>query len=244
MSESRPRPAVEREAKVETLPKEIAERFLAGSLSEAGELTEEDPINSMWRVFEREIEVPGIGNTILAVDYRQHDTSDSLFGGKTEHFDQVRFDYEGAFVRTNHEKDFLIAEMHWYIEKGEYKNPYPFDLMMVHRYVVPEFRNHQGIGTNLYLQAEAWAQQVADIKGEPLILALSTDQPLTMDWAEKLGYRSYPEEEGKRKQILEHPEDFELISETDRKGQDRNPALKKDGESFRVWFQKKLIPGR
>jgi hypothetical protein len=62
-----------------------------------------------------------------------------------------------------------------------------------------------------------------------------------MDWAEARGYAAYPEEAEKRREVIEHPERFTHVSETDAAGQVRNPALERDGERVRLWFKKTLI---
>lgn len=216
------------------LPESLAEGFLDGTLDQDRVPIQSNESSRTWRLFEQEVDVPNLGKVLLRVDYRQFRNDDL-----GEHFDQVRFDYVLP-EPDEHGMHPRIAEMHWYIEKGESGNPYPFDLMQVHRYVVPEYRDRKGVGRHLYEQSERWAQQVADKKGESLRLALSTDQPLTMDWAEGLGYAPYPEEAERRTEVLEHPERFDLVTETDSMGQSRNPALMRDGEKVRIWFAKTL----
>jgi GNAT superfamily N-acetyltransferase len=133
-----------------------------------------------------------------------------------------------------------IAEMYFFRDEGRFGNQYPYDLMQVHRYVDPEYRNRRGVGTYLYEQSELWAKQVARKKGMDLRIALSTDQPDTMNWAEKRGYAPYPEEADKRKEVLEHLDRFTLIDESDVGGQARNTAIERDGKRVRLWFEKTI----
>ncbi len=234
--ETNPGRKIERAPTLVTLPEDIAQGFLEGSIPEQKPLVHEDTESRIWGCFEQEVEVPSIGKALLRVDYRQFDGHMD----PPERFDQMRFDYLSPQVDSSKGHE-LIAEMHWYVEKGPSTNPYPFDLMMVHRYVVPAYRDHRGVGRHLYQQAESWAQQVANKRGQNLTLALSTDQPLTMVWAEGLGYTPYPEEEARRQEALEHPERFDLVTESDSKGQIRNPALRREGKGHRIWFRKVLV---
>jgi GNAT superfamily N-acetyltransferase len=215
------------------LPEVIAEQFLAGTLSDAGQVVHEDEKSKTWRLFEQEIEVPSVGKALLRVDYRKVDDH------VDPPFDQVRFDIVAAEAKIDgiHPR---IAEMYFFRDEGRFGNQYPYDLMQVHRYVDPEYRNRRGVGTYLYEQSELWAKQVARKKGMDLRIALSTDQPDTMNWAEKRGYAPYPEEADKRKEVLEHLDRFTLIDESDVGGQARNTAIERDGKRVRLWFEKTI----
>lgn len=218
------------------LPNTIAEQFLRNELGTDRSPDRIGENDKRWRLYEKEIDVPNVGKVLLRVDYRQANYPDE---NPPERFDQVRFDY----VEASPDEHSRIAEMHWYVEKGKSNNPYPFDFMQVHRYVEPKYRDSKGVGRSLYQQAEAWAQQVADAKGENVVLALSTDQPQTMRWAEALDFTPYPKEREKREEIISHPELFTVIpSEVDSAGQERNEAIERDGKRVRIWFRKILSP--
>lgn len=219
-----------------TIPNTIAKQFLAHELGGERNPDRISANDKRWHLYEQAVEVPNIGKALLRVDYRQANYPDE---NPPERFDQIRFDY----IEPDSDEHLRIAEMHWYIEKSESHNPYPFDLMQVHRYVEPKYRDRRGVGRNLYLQSEVWAQQVANEKGKEITLALSTDQPATMKWAEGLGYVPYPEERTRREEIIAHPERFMIVSpETDSAGQERNEAIERDGKRIRIWFTKTLTP--
>ena len=217
------------------LPRTLAKEFMDEALETSKHVVEEDKHSKRWRLFEDKVDIPNVGPALLQMDYRQASYPDE------NPFDQVRFNYAKEAPNENGEHS-LIGEMHWYVEKGQSNNPYPFDLMQVHRYIVPEYRDRKGVGRSLYQQSEAWAQQVANEKGEPLTLALSTDQPDTMRWATNLGYTPYAEEQERYEEVIAHPERFTSINETDSKGQIRNTAIERDGKRIRIWFQKVLTP--
>lgn len=222
-----------------SVPEEFAMRFIDGTLTENATPLEETDEYRDWRCFEQGVEVPNVGPALLRMEYRQFDDHDSE---SLQRFDNVRFNYveKDADAAGTHPN---IAGMSWYIERGQSTNPYPFDLMQVHRYVEEKYRDRKGVGRALYGQSEAWAQQVANAENRELLLALSTEQPSAMNWAVGLGYEPYPEEVERYQEVVAHPERFKFIEgETDSAEQARGTAIERDGKRWRVWFQKLLTP--
>jgi len=224
-------------AQGETLPIDIAEQFLTRTLGEGRHTMYEGEKEKVWRLCERKVSIPGHGPALLRVDYHKEFKDE---GHKGLDFETVRFDFvtEKKNERGNHER---IVEMWWSRSAPGTKDTHEYDLRQMHRYTVPEYRDI-GASTYAYKVSEAWAQQLATLTGRNFTLAFSTDQPLTMGWAEKRGYEPYPEDAELRQEIKEHPERFDEVNRHPLVGQIRNPALDRDGKEVRVWFRKAL-PG-
>lgn len=221
------------------VPEEFAKHFVDGTLAERASSIEKTGEYRDWRCFEQKVEVPGVGSVLLRMEYRQFADHD---GESPSRFDNIRFNFVDKETNANGAHS-NIAGMSWYVERGQSTNPYSFDLMQVHRYVEEKYRDRKGVGKALYMQSEAWAQQVANVENKELLLALSTDQPSAMSWAVSLGYVPYPEEVERYEEVVAHPERFTLIKgETDSMGQARGTAIERDGKRWRVWFQKRLTP--
>lgn len=224
----------------ENLFASLADKFISRTLSEGVSLVHEGDNSRRFRLHEEIMEIPGIGPGLLRVDYREFRRKEPF-----ESFNQVWFEYVKQEPNAAGEHS-PIAAMHInFDESFKNENPYPYDLHLAHRYVEEEYREHRGVGSSLYQHAEAWAQQTANRLQRPITIAQSTDQPKTMDWLEKQGYRPYLEELPRRKEILERdPNDsrFEDFVPEDAHGQIRNPSIKKDGVPIRIWFTKTLTP--
>ncbi len=175
-----------------SIPVEIAEHFVQGTLLDDARIVYEGDKSVIYRCFERDEDLPGFQNTKLRIDFKKYDNSPS------ERLDRVCFEY----VEGDDEQRMPFAEMHLAIQD-------PQTFVLEHRYVAPELRTRSGLGTRLLETAEGWVQQVAQASGHPVSVILKTGQESVIRWAEKMGYEVAEEQRELLRELETHPESFE-----------------------------------
>ena len=177
------------------LPIELAEKFVDGSfLEDLSSVDKSDQSKTVYW-FDRGESLPETANAKLRIEY--HSFNDPDF----THPHQVRF----AYVRpdpSQPNKQRAFGEMHLMVY-----DHWRFELQ--HRYVLPELRFSQGIGTKLFKETEGWLQQVAQTAGHDVMLDLKTGQPNVIVWAQKMGFEIDEDQRGLLEEIKSNtPNDF------------------------------------
>jgi GNAT superfamily N-acetyltransferase len=220
--------------KLESLPKELAERYVARTWLAGAEMVHDGDKSRIHRIFERSTNIPGIGDGKLRVDVRHwHHPDEAL------HRDQVRFEY----VVPGEKGDRLVAEMHLNeLEEDAF--------WLQHRYVQPEFREGKGIGSALLEQTEDWLRQVGEARGCDARLGLKVGQIPVFRWLQKQKYWILKQDKPILDEILKHPDRFIVESASDDEGIVRDPyVFRKDSQgrtrehSVRLRFEKRIPTG-
>ncbi len=231
---------------IESLPPQLAQAFTAGNLDEieGSHIVYNDEKCTIWRCYEKNIHLANIGDVRLCVDYKKFNDKKN----PPEVFDLIEFKYLTDEVSDkSHGRP--IAEMSWYKpEYPEIEHPYEFNLS--HRFVHPEFSKRAGLGTQLYLQAESFMQDIANQRNTNINLALVTVQSDVMRWVQKpeLGYSPYSEEDtATLDELSEHPEQFETesVDYGNNQGMRDNFIYRKGShpkQYVSVWFKKTIRP--
>jgi ribosomal protein S18 acetylase RimI-like enzyme len=220
--------------KIESLPKELAERYVARTWIDGTEMVHDGDKSRIYRIFECQATIPGVGVGKLRVDARHWHHPD-----ETLHRDQIRFEY----VLPGEKGDRLVAEMHLNeLEEDAF--------WLQHRYVQPEYRGRKGIGSALLQQAEDWLRQVGEVHGHDVRLGLSAGQIDVFRWLQKQKFLIRKREKPMLDEILRHPEHFDIESATDDPNitQDlyvfhkETPGRSRE-ESVRLRFEKRIFTG-
>ena len=189
----RRRPEV-REVKPQTLPPEIAKKFVDGSVLDDAPIVRRTKKSRRYRLFESKDTVAGFENVFLTLDYRQQKDPNS------EDPDAILFEYTPTDAVGIKEGE-PLAEMYFGIEDTQH-------FILRHRYVRPENRTRSGIGTRLLYVAEGWMQQVADASGQPVTVTLETGQDSVIRWIQKMGYTVAEHQRPLLEELEQHPERF------------------------------------
>lgn len=227
-------PNAPKASQMESLPKALAEQYVARTWLENAEKVQDGDKSKIYRIFERQTMIPGIGDGKLRVDARHWHHPDA-----TLHRDQVRFEY----VVPSEKGDRLVAEMHL--------NELDEDAFWLqHRYVQPEFRGRKGIGSALLQQAEDWLRQVGEVQGHDMRLGLLAGQIDVFRWLQKQKFWIRKREKQKLDEILQYPERFDIECATD------DPKITQDlyvfekgkearaySDSVRLRFEKRIATG-
>lgn len=161
----------EKTPKIMSLPEEAADEFVEGTF----EHTSMASLSGRGVLYaERPERMSGVeGNTLLRVRYAHSGIEGRMY-----------FDYLTKDTATGAEKEYASMVL-----RRNSDNEY----VLEHRYVIPELRNRKGIGSQLYLQAEDWVQQIATRIKKPITLLAGVSQYDVLTWLTKQGYT--PQEE-------------------------------------------------
>lgn len=181
------------DSRPEPLPQILAEQFARGSILATATLVQSRDTSDIYRCFTRPESLSGIPDVQLRVDYRRFHEHSIL----QDSFDQVRFEY----VSGQNEDPF--AQMHLDCIT-------PTDFRLVHRYVAPELRTRQGVGTRLLQQTEDWLAQVANASGRDVFVGLQTGQLDVIQWIQKLGYTVQEYQQKELDHVLGHLDEYVL----------------------------------
>ncbi len=181
---------------VEAFPPELAKNFVAGRevfVSNSPKVHEGDKTD-IWRVFQRQEDISGIGPGSLVFDYRRYHQE------KPGKFDRLQFEYLQPDPDAGDDER-VIAQMHLQcIPDGSF--------ILDHRHTHPEYRRKFGLGTRLYQQTESFLCQVATEEKHDITVGLQAGQVPVIDWAEKMGFNVIPEHRELLDEIRQHPDRF------------------------------------
>ncbi|MDP3970291.1 MAG: GNAT family N-acetyltransferase [bacterium] len=178
------------------MPKHVTDVLVNGITLPDAEVVYQDDDIVVQRLARLSDYIRGVGNVNLNIDFR---CSTQEYPTELETL-EFRYDLPS-------EDGEPIADLGFYMmNEGEYD--------LGHRYVSPEYRysggKASGIGSQLFARAELAFQELANRTQESVVIYIDLAQLSVLNWALKNGFE--PEEESTElmKQILEHPEDFDL----------------------------------
>lgn len=154
-----------------SLPEHLADEFVEGTFEHASMAS----LSGRGVLYaERSEKVPGVsGDSLLRVRYAHTGIEGRIY-----------FDYITKKATTGAEVEYASMVL---------RRGHDDEYVLEHRYVIPAYRNHKGIGSRLYLQAEDWVRQIATRIKKPITLLAGVSQYDVLTWLTKHGYT--PDEE-------------------------------------------------